>query len=223
MAELIKIYALFLKDVKSELRTKFVATTLLLFILTSVSMFLFGTAGERINNGIASGFIWIIMFFSAMTGLSKSFVAEEERQTILFLKLTVRPLVVYFGKLGFNIILNLLLNTLAVILIFLFVDSVTIKCWEIFIINHILASLGIAAASTIISAIITKAAARGAIYPVLSFPVLIPLIVPGIDNTTMALEGATLADAMGNLQIMFAYCGLIISVSFILFDFVWEE
>jgi heme exporter protein B len=223
LADTKKIYALFLKDVKSELRTKFVVTTLLLFILTSVSMFLFGTAGERINNGIASGFIWIIMFFSAMTGLSKSFVAEEERQTILFLKLIVKPLVVYFGKLVFNVILNLLLNTLAVILIFLFIDSVTIKSWDIFIINHILASVGIAAASTIISAIITKASARGAIYPVLSFPVLIPLIIPGIENTTMALEGAPLGDAMGNLQIMFAFCGLIISISFVLFDFVWEE
>ncbi len=214
---------MFLKDAKSELRTRFAVTTLLLFILTAVSMFLFATAGEETNNGIAAGFIWIIMFFSAMTGLSRSFIVEEERQTVLFLKLTVDPLVVYFGKLLYNVILNLVLNTLAVLLIFIFMESVYVRNYELFICNHVLASVGIAAASTIISAIITKAGSRAAVYPVLSFPVLIPLIMPGIENTAMALEGVPLNEAAGNLQVMVAYCGLVIALSSILFDQVWEE
>lgn len=217
------IIAVFKKDLLSEFRTRYVVTAILLFVLTTITMIVFSAGAEKFSNGLASGLIWIIMFFSAMTGLSKSFVSEEERNTILFLKLSTSSTAVYFGKLIFNVILNLTINTIAILLFFIFMDSVDILNFNIFIATHILGSIGIASASTIISAIIAKASARGAIFPVLSFPVLLPLIILGSESTRMALDGMDLSDAMNNLQMMFAYSGVLISASYILFDQVWEE
>ncbi len=218
-----RIYAVFLKDIKSEFRTRYAISAVLLFILTTITMILFSTAREEISMGVNAGLLWIIMFFGAMTGLSKSFVSEEERGTYLLLKLTTNPASVYYGKLLFNMVLNLTINTFAVVLFLLFSGSIEIKSYGVFVITILLGSFGIASASTIISAIIAKANTKGAIFPVLSFPLLLPLIIIGIEATKMSFDGATLGEARNNFQLMIAYSGIVIAVSYILFDQVWSD
>src|SRR5439155_21615059 len=62
------------------------------------------TAARRV---LLSSLLWLILFFSAMSGLARSFVKEEEARTALALRLAARPLAVYFGKLVFNVALLL--------------------------------------------------------------------------------------------------------------------
>ena len=221
---LTSVMAVFEKDTKSELRSRYAISAVILFILTTTTILLIGTKGEDIRTGLASGLIWVVMFFSSMMGLSRVFVSEEERGTGFLLQLSVSSASVYFGKLIYNVLLSLVLNTLAVILFFLFITNMEIKFFDIFIMSHILGSIGIAAASTIISAIIARANTKGALFPVLSFPILLPLLFIGIDATRIALEGADPAKNAGNdIQLMLAYCGIIISMSYILFDMVWRD
>lgn len=217
------ISAVFEKDVKSELRTRYAVSAVFLFILTTNTILLIGTKGEEIRTGMTSGIIWVVMFFSSMMGLSRVFVSEEERGTSFLLQLYSGSSAVYFGKLIYNILLSLLLNTIAVILFFLFIAPAGVKSFWIFTGSHIFGSIGIAAASTIISAIIAKANTKGALFPVLSFPIILPLIFIGIDATKISLEGRGIPDAINDIQLMFAYCGIIISISYILFDVVWKE
>lgn len=218
------IIAVFQKDAKSELRSRYAISAVMLFILTTTTILLIGTKGEDIRTGLASGLIWVVMFFSSMMGLSRAFVSEEERGTGFLLQLSVSSASVYFGKLIYNILLSLLLNTLAVLLFFLLITNMEIKFFDIFFLSHIFGSIGIAAASTIISAIIARANTKGALFPVLSFPILLPLVFIGIDATRIALDGADLAgNSWNNIQLMIAYCGVIISMSYILFDMVWRD
>ncbi len=217
------IMAVLEKDLMSEMRSRYAISAVFLFILTTVTMILIGTKGEDIESGLAAGIIWVIMFFSSMMGLSRAFVSEEERGTSFLLQLSVSSSSVYYGKLIFNVILSIVLNSLAVILFFLFIYHQSIKFFNIFLLTHILGSIGIAAASNIISAIIAKANTKGALFPVLAFPILLPLIFIGIDATKIALEGKMQADAWSDIQLMLAFCGIIISLSYILFDLVWKE
>jgi ABC-type transport system involved in cytochrome c biogenesis permease component len=53
-------------------------------------------AGEKIEKYIASALLWIVLFFGSMTGLSRTFVMEEERCTSLLLKISSRPIEVFF-------------------------------------------------------------------------------------------------------------------------------
>jgi heme exporter protein B len=87
----------------------------------------------------------------------------------------------------------------------------------------IFGSIGFASASTILAAIIAKANSRGTLYPVLAFPVLIPLLMTVMSATERALEGEPLAAAAGDLQVLVGYCLIMIAGSFLLFDFVWSE
>ena len=148
------IIAILLKEIKSEFRTRYAISTVLLFVLTTVTMIVFATAGEQLNNQVISGIFWIIMFFGAMTGLSKSFVSEEERGTYLLLQLNSKPTAVYFGKLIFNMILSISLNVIAVLLVLTFFSQLQIKNVGLFLLIMFLGSIAIAAATTIISALI---------------------------------------------------------------------
>ena len=218
-----RIASIFFKDLKSEYRNRYGISAITLFILTSITMLVFSTAQEKLTPTLFSGLLWVIMFFSAMTGLSKGFVREEEKQTSMLLKITSRPTAVYFGKLIYNLIFAIVMNFFAWLMFMVFFDGLIIKNISGFLIILLLASIGLASATTVISAIISKAGMKNSLFTVLSFPVLIPLIIVGIEATTKTFEGAGLNELLSDLQILIAYSGILIPISYIVFDMIWEE
>ena len=138
--------------------------------------------------------------------------------------LVASPSVVYFGKLIFNAVLTISL-TVAVTLLYtiVFSEYFIIKSSSIFFATVLLGSLGFAAAATIIAAIVAKANTRGTLYPVLSFPILIVLLMTVMNATTKALEGAPFSDALEDFQILAGYILVMTGGSFLLFDFVWKD
>lgn len=218
-----RILAVFHKDLSSELRSRYSISSISLFILTTIAMVLFGTAGEKFEPGIASGIIWIIIFFGSMTGLSRSFISEEERGTYFFLKNISTPASVYFGKLLFNIATGLYLGTLALILFLFFFESLRFNYFTEFVISYYIGIIAISSASNIISAIIAKANSKGALFPALAFPVLIPVIMPGVDAVKLAIEGVDHDVIIEHIFFMLGYTGLLITLSYYLFDIIWKE
>ncbi|MFP4368843.1 MAG: heme exporter protein CcmB [Candidatus Kapaibacterium sp.] len=218
-----KILAVFLKDLKSEFRTRYSATAVLLFVLTTVTMIIFSLAAEKITPGVSAGILWIVLFFGSMTGLSKTFISEEERGTALLLKLNAESYAVYFGKLIFNIILSLSINIMAVLLFLLLVRGFGVSDLGGFSLVILLGSIGLAAATTIISSLIAKAGSKNALFPVLSFPILLPLILLGIDATKYTITGIPSGNLSDDYRLMFAYSGILITVSYFLFDIVWRD
>jgi heme exporter protein B len=166
---------------------------------------------------------WVVIFFTAMSGLSRIFVSEEERGTVMVLQLSASPTVIYFGKLFFNCCLTLLLTVAVTALYIIVFPGFLIKSYEIFFLIVLLGSLGFAASATIIAAIIAKAGARGTLYPVLSFPILIPLLMTVMNGTTRALAGESFASAVGEFQILAGYLLVMVGGSVILFDYVWKD
>ncbi|MBX3042651.1 MAG: heme exporter protein CcmB [Candidatus Kapabacteria bacterium] len=223
MAVLAKSIAVLKKELLSEFRTRYAISAILLFVLTTITMIVFATSGDVLSSEVAAGVLWIVMFFGAMTGLSKSFVSEEERGTSLYLKLVAGSSAIYFGKLIFNIILSISLNVVAVFLFFLFIGNIEITNAWIFILSILMGSLAIASATTIISALIAKANSKNALFPVLSFPIILPVIILGIQTTVQSFTGADFSEARKDFQLLFSYSGLMILASYFLFDFVWKE
>ena len=211
------------KDFRSEMRTRFGITALGLFVVTTVSLVVFAVADEPLRRPIAAATLWIIMFFTAMTGLGRAFISEEERGTALFLRLNARSLDVYLGKLLVNVSLALVANLLATVLVLLFIPSVTVGDWSTLLATVGIGSIGLAAVLSIVSAIVAKAGTRNPILPVLSFPLLVPLVMPGVNAMLMAFAGFTIAEASGDLILMLSYSGLIIIASVFVFEVVWAE
>lgn len=224
MRSLSSTYALVRKDIHSELRTRYALNALIMFVVTAVATILFALRSDQPTSSVLSGLYWVVVFFTAMSGLSRTFVSEEERGTTMTLQLVASPSTVYFGKLIFNTALTFSM-TIAVTLLYMtvFSNAFVIKTLSIFIGTVVLGSLGFASASTIIAAIVAKANTRGTLYPVLSFPILIVLLMTVMNATTKALDGEALAAALGDFQILVGYFLAMTGGSYLLFDYVWKE
>lgn len=213
----------FMKDMKSELRTRYALNALMMFVIIALSMVLFSFGNETAPQFVLSGVLWIIIFFAAMSGLSRTFVSEEERGTVLTLQLLTSSSSVFFGKLLLNILLACIINTLTVILYLLFINNFIIQTWSIFLLIILFGSFGLATGSTIVAAIVAKANTKGTLYPVLAFPILLPLLIAAISGTQMAVEGAPFDSAGGLLQFLISYFVVFTALPLILFDFIWKE
>jgi len=215
--------AIFRKDWQSELRTRYAISALIMFVVSTIAIVIFAIGSESIPSDVLTGMLWVIIFFSSMSGLSRTFVAEEERGTVLTLQLLASPSVVLGGKLAFNFVLVLSLNIFAVALYSLLVSEFLIVTLSIFWITILLGSMGLAAAATIIAAIIAKANTKGTLFPVLSLPILLPLLVVVINATRLAGEGAPFEDAVREFQFLIAYIVVVVTVSQLLFDYIWTD
>lgn len=215
--------AVFLKDWRSELRTRYAISALGMFVVTTLSMIMFSLAGETPSLEVLAGMLWVVIFFAAMSGLARTFVTEEERGTSMTLQLQAPPSAVYFGKLLFNLLLGAGLTLLTVVLYAIFITGFVVTSYGVFAGGIILGSVGLSAASTIIAAIIARANTKGTLYPVLSFPILLPVLMTAIRTTRMACEGTTWTDAAGEFQVLISYIVVVVTASYMLFEYIWKD
>jgi heme exporter protein B len=219
----IKAYALFKKDFHSELRTRYAVNSLVMFIIVAISVILFSIGNERISQSLTGGLFWVVIFFSAMSGLARAFVSEEERGTTLTLQLIASPSTVFSGKLLFNLILVFMMNIVIALLYSALFDAFVIRNFLLFLITFVLGNIGLAVSSTIIAAIIAKAGSKGTLYPVLSFPILLPLILLLVHLTLSSLDGTPFDQSIFELAMVACYDIIMLSASYMLFDFVWKD
>lgn len=218
-----KSYALFQKDFHSEIRTRYAINSLAMFVIVAISVILFSIGNESISPALTGGLYWVVIFFSAMSGLSRAFVSEEERGTTLTLQLIASPTTIFTGKLLFNLILVFLMNIVITLLYSMLFAEFVIQNFLLFVLTFILGNIGIAISSTVIAAIIAKAGSKGTLYPVLSFPILLPLILTSVQLTSFAIDGIPTSEAVFELAIVVSYDIIMISASYMLFDFIWKD
>jgi heme exporter protein B len=214
--------AVFVKDWRAELRTRHALHTLLLFSLTTllaVSMAL-GPLGvspsERV--GVLPALLWIILLFAAAAGLPRSFVHEEETHTAIALRLAATPSAVFCGKTLFCASLlagvELLLVPLYVAMMQLPITSATDL-----VVALAAGGLGLAIASTLLAAIAAQAQGRAALFPILAFPLLLPLLLLAIELTRGAVGGVMPEAVLVNLVL---YDATMAVAGLMLFPLVWN-
>jgi len=218
-----KVLYIFYKDFSSELRTRYAINALIMFVIVAISVILFSIGSEKAPENIFAGMLWVVIFFSAMSGLSRTFVSEEERGTTLILSLIAHPTSILLGKLLFNLVLIFFINTIITILYYTLFNDFVIRNFEMFFYAFVLGNIGIAASSTIIAAIISKANAKGTLYPVLSFPVLLPLILMLIELTKFSVEGVQISEASAEFLVLISYDVIMITASIMVFDIIWRD
>ena len=213
---------LFQKDMRLEFRTRYALNAIAMFAVTTLTAVSFSIGAETLKPTVLSPLLWIILFFSSMSGLSHVFVREEEQQTADTLRLTLPPNAIWIGKWLFNVVLLLGLEVIIIPLYFILMNA-KIVSYDIFFPALILGSLGLASAATIIAAIISLAGSRGALFAVLSFPIVLPILLAGISSTELAIIGALFSDCLPDLQVLISFAVVIITASLLLFEFVWRN
>jgi heme exporter protein B len=222
---LAEAWAITAKDLRAEFRTRVALSSLGLFALTTLIAVAYSVGPFRIATEdrpfLLAVLLWIVVFFAALAGLDRSFVKEEESHTAPLLRLSADPLVVWAGKLIFNVVLIALLMTVLVPLFCVLMGyQIVLLGW--FVVLLVAGGYTLAAVSTIVAAIIARAAGRGALFPVLALPLLLALLVFLIQGTTAAAEGAP-ETIQASLRAIISLGGVMTVVSAFLFPVVWND
>ncbi|ACY49305.1 heme exporter protein CcmB [Rhodothermus marinus] len=217
-------WAVFEKDIKLELRARYAINMLLLFALGALVVMAFAVGPTPLSARVQAALLWTVLLFAAAVGLGRAFISEEERGTMLLLQLNLRPGAVYAGKLLVNFVLLLALNLVAVGA-FAVLLRVQVAWPGLLALTLLLGSIGLAGATTLLSALIARAAGgRGALLPVLLFPVLVPLLLSAVEATRSALLVAEgWAAATDELLTLVGFGGAVITAAVLLFDYIWLD
>ncbi len=222
---LVESFAVLVKDARCELRTRVAISAMLLFGLTvlvtvsyAIGPFRFAEADRPL---VLSALLWIVVLFSSMASLDRSFVHEEETGTALMLRLAARPTAVWAGKLAFNLLLLLALMVLIVPL-YSILMGFRVAAGGLFVAILLVGGYGLAVTTTIVAAMIARAMASGTLFTVLSLPLLLPLLIAVIQGTTAAAAGDP-AGAVASLRALVGLGGAMTIVSVWLFPVVWDE
>lgn len=214
--------AVFAKEWRGEFRTRYALNTLGLFAFTTlvvVSVSL-GPLGVSLAQGTAvlPVLLWIILLFSAAAGLPRAFVHEEETQTATALRLAATPSALFCGKLLYGLTLTLALEIL-VTPVYVAMTSLTVKSPGLLAGVLAAGGFGLAAGSTLVAAIIAQARAKGTLFSVLAFPILLPLLLIAVELTRAAVAGDPADVAL--LQLLL-YDASVTIAGFMLFPVVWN-
>src|ERR1051326_1765327 len=219
-----EVMAIFAKDARSEYRSRAALNAILLFALTTLAVVSFQISAQGLAPGVKArllaSLLWIVLFFSAMSGLPRVFVKEEDSRTAMALRLSARPNVVFVGKLLFNVLLLLGVSA-AVLPLYVVLMGPEIRDWGRLATVLALGMAGLAGASTLLAALISKTTNRGSLFVVLAFPILLPLLVCAINGSVAAFLGARPAEVRANLLVLAAYLVATVTASLLLFEYVW--
>jgi heme exporter protein B len=219
----VKIIAIFWKDILTELRTKEIIVSVLVFALLVMVIFsfTFGT-GADVAESSAPGILWVALTFGGVIGLNRAFALEKENSRLEGLRLCpVDRAVIYWGKLAGSFSFMLAV-AVVVTPIFLALFNLPIFLPRLALII-VLAILGFAAVGTLFSAIAINTRARDIMLPILFLPVVVPVIVAAVKATTPVLAGRPWEDMSTWLQIIIAFDIIYLVVATLVFEFVVEE
>jgi heme exporter protein B len=214
--------AVFVKDWRVELRTRHALHTLMLFAITTlvtVSLAL-GPAGveSRERGAVLPALLWVILLFAAAAGLPRGFVQEEETHTATALRLAATPSAVFCGKALYAVTLLLAVEALLVPL-YLGVMQLPVAAPLLLLLALAAGGYGLAVGSTLLAAIVAQAQGRGALFPILAFPVLLPVLLLAVELTRGAVTDSAGAGVLANLLL---YDGAVTVAGLMLFPVVWN-
>lgn len=214
--------AIFKKEVKQELRTKYAVNTLLAFTGASLLLILFTLRAHQMDPIPKSGLVWIIILFAAMSGMMRSFVQETERKTWPLLQLHAGATDVFLGKLIYNFFFLLILHIFTFFFYMLMMDMAVVSP-PYFLSALFFGAAGLASITTLTSAMIAQADRKGALFSVLCIPLVVPLLLILTRVTNIALIEGPDGASVNDLAALVGFCGVTITTGILLFDFIWED
>ena len=222
-AYLRKVWAITLKDLRAEVRAKESLSVMLAFSVLAV--LIFGLAFDlRVPeaNMVVPGVIWVVILFSGVLGLNRSFGAEVDRGTLAALLLApVDRSAIYFGKLLSHLCFQLI-NAAIILPCTLIIFNINLlQPW--IVVGVVLGTIGYVAVGTLFAALAANSRARESLLPILLMPVMVPIFIAGIALTAAVLDNRALADFQRWLWVMIVYDLLFITVAYLVFDLIWEE
>lgn len=218
-----KIMAVTWKDTVSEMHTREIISSVLVFTLLVIVIFnfAFGTNQTTLNL-VAPGILWVTFTFAGVLSLNRAFVPEKEQGCLEGLMVCpVSREVIYVGKMLGSLLFMLIIEAIA-LPIFAFLFNLPVLSLQIIVIT-VLTTIGFVTVGTLFSALAVNTKAREMVLPILFLPVVIPIIIGAVMASGTALAGGSWSELASWLQIIAVFDVIFLVVSLLVFTYVIEE
>jgi heme exporter protein B len=216
-----EIKLLLIKDIRLELKQSYTLNSILLYAFSTVFISYLSFEG-KIEPGTWNALFWIILLFTSINAVVKSFVQESPARHLYYFTLTA-PQSVILSKIIYNSLLMLIISGLS-FLFYIFYLGSQIAHWDLYLASMFMGSLGFASLLTMVSAISSRSNNNFGLMAILSFPIILPMLMTIIKVSKMALVGVPYSPAAWTyIGVLGLLNVIVIILAFLLFPYLWRE
>jgi len=217
------ILALLGKELTLEWRNKYAFSGMILYLVSTVFIcyLSFRIKSNALSPPVWNTLFWIIILFTAINAISKSFSQESKNRQGYYYSL-VSPEAVILSKLLYNFILMLLLAFIGFGIYILFLLN-PVQNIPLYLLSLVLGALGFSGVLTLVAGIASKAENTGSLMALLSFPIIIPMLLMLMRLSKNAMDGLAFSVSKDEIMTLFGIDITVIALSFILFPYLWKS
>jgi len=219
-----KVAAIIAKDVAAELRTREMLSSMGVFSILVIIVFNFALelTERNIIETATPGALWVTIIFAGMLGLNRSLSVELDKGCLDGLLLTpVDRSAIFLGKALGNALFMLAVEVVVLPLFVVFFNVPFVQPWVILVV--VLGTFGFAGVGTLLSSMAVNTRAREVMLPILLFPVAMPELIAAVKATSGAMMGLPVSEWRQWLNLLIVFDVILVTVSFMVFEYVVEE
>jgi heme exporter protein B len=211
------------KEILLEWRNKYALNGIVLYLSSTIFIcyMSFNIKAGLIEPATWNALFWIIILFSAVNAVAKSFIQERYGRFIYYYILA-SPQAIILSKIIYNSLLLIIMSTIGFIFYSIVLGN-PVEDVPLFLLVLFLASTGFSASLTMISGIASKAANSNTLMVILGFPIIIPLLLMVIRLSTNSIEGVEFDTSFNDLLTLIAINIIAATVAWLLFPFLWKS
>ena len=208
------------KEILLEWRQKYAFNGLLLYIGATVFI-CYLSFREILDIPVWNALFWIIQLFAGVNAIAKSFLQESRGRTLYYYTIA-DPKAIILSKIIYNFLLMMLLSLFNLLFYSILIGN-PVSDMPMFILSMLLGSMGLSSVLSMVSAIASKAGHSAALMPILSFPVLLPILMTIIRLSKNSIDGLAWIINQPLVIILIALNVMTAAMGFLLFPYLWKE
>ena len=219
-SKFVQYKALLMKDVRQELRTREMLTSMVVYALLVLTIYGAAQVGDKLQVvSFAGGLLWALIIFTSLLGLNRSFSHETESGCLEGILLApVDRAVVFLAKATSNLLFLVAVEMVVIPLFFLFFLSGAqlAATTPMIALPLLVGTVGVAGVGTLLSTMTIDTRGRDVLLAILFIPVAFPLLYACVSATTVAFMGVE-----GTFGTFWSSCGMAAAYDVIMIAAAW--
>lgn len=218
-----ELKALIEKEIRLEWRQRYALNGMLLYIISTVFVcyMSFKLKVNDIEPITWNTLFWIILLFTAVNSITKSFTQERAGRQLYYYTLA-SPQGIILSKIIYNIVLLLALSLVGFFIYAVMMGN-PVQNIGMYLTAIILGAVGFSATLTMVAGIASKAENTSTLMAVLSFPIILPMLLMLIRLSKNAMDGLEWNTSYDEILTLLGIDGIVIALSYLLFPFLWRS
>ena len=208
------------KEIRLEWKQKYAFNGLLLYVGATVFI-CYLSFREFLDVPVWNALFWIIQLFAGVNAIAKSFMQESRGRTLYYYTIA-DPRAIILSKIIYNFLLMMFLSGFNLVFYSILIGN-PVDDMMMFICCMILGSFGLSSVLTMVSAIAARTGQSAALMPILSFPVLLPILMTTIRLSKNSIDGLAWSVSQPLIITLAALNIIVATMGFILFPYLWKE